>query len=175
MRTTSSVAAAGQALTPKLLSRAAASWCDANGTPSEEYPRVATLPLGDLFADLAVYLHSTVLQVDWVVFSPLCASAPTSLSSERRKRAKYGALPVSVLPGAISALGGLSATTARIVKTMERAAGTVSSSFQMSSMSAAAKVEISDFIINAAVISSASPTFALKAFHDARDQYVFPA
>jgi hypothetical protein len=59
--------------------------------------------------------------LDWVFFSPCAPSAPTAITSERRKAGTYGGLPV--VAAAVSVFGGMTNTTLRCLRAIESAAG----------------------------------------------------
>jgi hypothetical protein len=75
------------------------------------------------FADLLVALPAGNVVVDWCVFSPLCASAPSAKKSEQRKIRSYKApgVTATVIPAVIATTGGFSAPTLRFCRTIENA------------------------------------------------------
>jgi hypothetical protein len=82
----------------------------------DKYPPVdaAKVKLADLQVDQVV--------IDWVIFSPLCSSAPSARSAEKTKMTKYSGDDVlrAVVPCAFSVFGGLTPTTLRVLRHIEQ-------------------------------------------------------
>ena len=78
-------------------------------------------PKGALLADILVHLPSGDAIIDWRVFNPLSASEPSARTAEQEKERKYEGALVPVIPAVISAPGGFTATTLRVVRAIESA------------------------------------------------------